>query len=70
MIGLEQWMDIKELQRQGLSQRQIARTTRLSRNTVAKMLGQAAQQPFQKAVRPSCLDPYKGSAHEKEKIVR
>ena len=40
MIGSEPWMDIKELHRQGLSQRQIARHTGHSRNTIAKVLGQ------------------------------
>jgi transposase len=59
MIRLEQWMDIKHLQRQGLSQREIARQTGLSRNTVAKLLNQTAPKPFQKPVRKSCLDPYK-----------
>ncbi len=59
MIRLEQWMDIKHLQRQGLSQREIARQTGLSRSTVAKILNQPAPRPFQKPVRKSSLDPYK-----------
>ena len=59
MIRSELWMDIKELHRQGLSQRQIARRTGHSRNTIAKVLGQPLPQPFQKPRRKSCLDPFK-----------
>ena len=59
MIRSEPWMDIKELHRQGLSQRQIARRTGHSRNTIAKVLGQTLPQPFQSPVRKSCLDPFK-----------
>ena len=61
MIDPEQWMDIKQLHRQGLSQRQIAQRTGHSRNTIAKILAQEAPQPFQKPARqrPSCLDPFK-----------
>lgn len=59
MIGLEMWMDIKDLHRQGLSQREIARRSGLSRNTIAKILQQKTPQPFQVPKRASCLDPYK-----------
>lgn len=59
MIRTEQWMDIKDLHRQGLSQREIARQTGYSRNTIAKILSQKAPQAFQKPARKSCLDPYK-----------
>src|SRR5262249_12448943 len=59
MIRLEQWMDVKELHRQGLSQRQIAEATGLARNTVAKILKQPAPKPSQKPARKSSLDPYK-----------
>lgn len=59
MLTSEQWMDIKDLQRQGLSGRAIARRSGLSRNTVAKVLGEKT--PPAKIIRPrsSCLDPYK-----------
>ena len=59
MIRMEEWMDIKELQRQGLSQRQIARLTGHSRNTIARVLAQVAPVPFAKPARRSCLEPYK-----------
>lgn len=59
MIQPETWMDIKHLHQQGLSQRQIARRTGHSRNTVAKLLAQKTPQPFHTPPRPSCLDPYK-----------
>lgn len=59
MIDSEQWMDIKELYRQGVSQRQIAKQTGLSRNTVAKILSQSTPQTFKKVDRSSALDPFK-----------
>ena len=59
MIDSEQWMDIKELYRQGLSQRQIAQQTGHSRNTVAKILGQNTPQTFKRVERQSALDPFK-----------
>jgi transposase len=52
-------MDIKELQRMGLSQRAIARQTGHSRNTVARILSQATPAPFSTPARASHLDPYK-----------
>ena len=59
MIRTEEWMDIKELHKQGLSQRQIARQTGHSRNTIAKVLCQPAPKSFAKPARRSILDPYK-----------
>ncbi len=59
MIQPETWMDIQDLHRQGLSQRQIARRTGHSRNTIAKLLAQKTPQPVHTPSRPSCLDPYK-----------
>ena len=52
-------MTIKDLQRQGVSQRQIARLTGYSRNTIAKQLGHATPKPFVKTPRKSRLDPFK-----------
>jgi transposase len=59
MLKVEEWMDVKMLANQGHSARAIARMTGYSRNTVAKLLRQAAPTPFQKPLRPSKLDPYK-----------
>ena len=59
MIDSEQWMNIKELHRQGISQRQIASQSGLSRNTVAKILDQGVPQPFNKGERQSSLDSFK-----------
>lgn len=59
MVRTEQWMDIKELERQGVSQRQIARQTGLSRNTVARLLNQKVPTAFQAPERASKLDPFK-----------
>ena len=52
-------MDIKLLLQQGRSQRQIARLTGLSRNTVARLARQAAPQPYRRPAPPSQLDPFK-----------
>lgn len=52
-------MDIKDLHRQGLSQRQIAARTGRSRKTVRKLLAQQTPQPFQRPPRKSRLDPFK-----------
>jgi len=59
VLGLEQWMDIKDLHRQGLSAREIARRTGFSRNTVAKVLDQRLPQLGITRDRPSNLDPFK-----------
>jgi transposase len=52
-------MDIKQLQRDGLSQRAISRMTGHSRNTVARLLAQKAPAPFATPARSSCLDAFK-----------
>jgi transposase len=52
-------MDIKELHRSGLSQREIARQTGHSRNTVKRVLSDRAPKPFAVPVRGSALDPHK-----------
>jgi transposase len=59
MLKVEEWMDVKMLANQGHSARAIARMTGYSRNTVAKLLRQAAPEPFQRPPRPSKLDPFK-----------
>lgn len=65
MISPEEWMDIKDLYRQGVSLREIARRTGHSRNTIAKLVQQKTPQPFQKRTRRSCLDPYKPYLQER-----
>ncbi len=59
MLTVEEWMDVQRLFKQGYSARAIARLTGYSRNTVAKLLDQAAPAPFQKPPRASQLDPFK-----------
>ena len=59
MLTLEEWMDIKALQRQGHSLRAIAELTGRSRNTVRRLLRQAQPQPFATPQRTSKLDPFK-----------
>jgi transposase len=59
MIKVDQFMDIKQLQQQGHSIRDIARLMGLSRNTVRKILrGQHAMR-VRSASRASRLDPFK-----------
>ena len=52
-------MDIKDLQRQGYSIRQIATATGCSRNTIRRKLAEKAPQAFATPARPSQLDPFK-----------
>jgi transposase len=60
MIRLEQWMDIKDLHRQGHSIHAIVRLTGHGRNTVRKVLRQKAPEPFKAPRhRKSILDPFK-----------
>jgi transposase len=59
MLKVEEWMDVKMLANQGHSARAIARMTGYSRNTIAKLLRQAAPEPFHVPPRPSKLDPFK-----------
>jgi len=53
-------MDIKELQREGLSVRNMARITGHTRKTIQKMLREGPPQPLSRPERGSCLDAFKG----------
>lgn len=59
MLRLEEWMDIKTLHREGHSIKEIARQTGHSRNTVRRVLREAAPAGFSKTERDSCLDEFK-----------
>jgi transposase len=59
MIGVDQFMDIHELRREGQSLRAIARLTGLSRNTVRKVLRGEHDLKARAAARASKLDPFK-----------
>lgn len=52
-------MDIRVLYKEGLSIKEIARQTGHSRNTVRRVLREAAPKAFQKPKRSSCLDHFK-----------
>jgi transposase len=52
-------MDIRDLQRQGYSIRQIARLTGHTRKTVTRKLAERSPEPFAAPARSSQLDPYK-----------
>jgi len=68
MIRWEQFMDIKSLAAEGLSRREIARLTGMSRNTVRKVLRGQHPMRVKAAVRGSALDPYK--AHVRDRFER
>lgn len=59
MIKVDQFMDIKELQQQGHSIRDIARITGLARNTIRKVLRGEHAMKMQPSPRDSLLDPFK-----------
>jgi transposase len=65
MLNVEEWMDIKLLLKQGVSQREISRRTGLSRNTVARFAVKAARQPYARLPRGSILDPFKPYLRER-----
>lgn len=61
MLKLEEWMDIKDLHRQGHSIRAIAQMTGRARNTIRAALRSSAPRSLSRPrqERPSCLDPFK-----------
>lgn len=59
MIRLEEWVDIIALERQGLSIRAISRRLGISRNAVRRHLRRGAPPRYERAARPSKLDPFK-----------
>lgn len=59
MLGWEEWMEVKEMYRQGHSIRHICRVTRHARNTVRKMLREAGPVLRARKKRGSKLDEHK-----------
>ena len=59
MLRVEDWMDIKTLHREGHSIREIAALTGAARNTVRRVLREAAPHGPRRPMRGSKLDPYK-----------
>lgn len=60
MITQELWMDLKQLSRQGMSIRAIARHTGLSRNTVRRALSATIPPGYKKRpARERLIDPYR-----------
>lgn len=58
-------MDIRTLYKEGHSIKEIARQTGRSRNTIRRVLRQAAPQAFKKPERRSCLDSFKPYIRER-----
>lgn len=65
MLILEDWMEIKDLYRQGHSIRQICRLTGYSRNTVRKVLRESVPQQKARKKRASILDEFKPYLHKR-----
>jgi len=59
MLRLEEWMEVKDLHRQGHSIRTVAKLTGLARNTVRKALRQSAPVTAAPRQAHSRLDPFK-----------
>lgn len=59
MLGMEEWMEVRDLKRQGHSIREICRRTSYSRNTVRKILREAGPVRRARKKRFSKLDEYK-----------
>ncbi|MBK7706810.1 MAG: IS21 family transposase [Acidobacteria bacterium] len=59
MLGMEEWMEVKDLKRQGHSIKQICRMTGYSRNTVRKVLREGSPKRAAETKRGSKLDAYK-----------
>lgn len=59
MLKLEEWMDIKELHRQGYSIRKITEITGRSRNTIRRKFKKKTPASFTPGPRASKLDPFK-----------
>ena len=59
MLNLEEWMEVKDLYRQGHSIRQICRLTGYSRNTVRKILRESVPAQKPRKQRASLLDEFK-----------
>ena len=65
MLGMEEWMEVKDLKRQGHSIKHICRTTGYSRNTVRKMLREAGPVRRARKNRRSKLDEHRGYLKER-----
>lgn len=65
MLIWEDWMEIKDLHRQGHSIRQICRLTGFSRNTVRKVLREGVPQQKARKKRASMLDEFKPYLHKR-----
>ena len=64
MYQVQEWAEVRELHRQGVSGKAIARRLSMSRNTMARLL--ASEQPprYERQAAGSQLDPFKGAVLE------
>jgi len=69
MLLAEEAVEIRVLRRQGRSIREIARTLKVSRNTVRRYLRRERLPRYERQARPSKLDPYKHYINERVKAA-
>jgi len=64
VFEVHEWAEVRELCREGVSKKAIARRLGMSRNTVARLV--ASEQPprYQREPAGSLLDPFKGAVLE------
>ncbi len=65
MLGMEEWIEVIDLKRQGHSIKQICRMTGHSRNTVRKVLREGAPAGGRDRKRAPKLDAYKDYLKER-----
>lgn len=59
MYQVHDWAKVRELYRQGVSRKAIARRLGMSRNTVARLAASETPPRYQRAAAGSLLDPFK-----------
>ena len=64
MYEVHEWAKVRELYREGVSRKAIARRLGMSRNTVARLLASAEPPRYEREPAGSQLDPFKGAVLE------
>ena len=64
MFEVHEWARVRELYREGVSKKAIARRLGMSRNTVARLLASAEPPRYEREPAGSQLDPFRGAVLE------
>jgi transposase len=59
MLRMEEWVDIVAAHHRGVSIKEIARKTGLSRNTIRRAIRAESAPQYERSPMPSKLDPFK-----------